>query len=106
MAEDPHPVVGAPVTVVVPPLPNAPVTAGMGLVAPPTATEEMSRMTAGQRETSLMWEKTQRQLALGFLCTALICATVVVIASIFITAERVQSLALVSMTFLTSTSCS
>jgi F0F1-type ATP synthase membrane subunit c/vacuolar-type H+-ATPase subunit K len=41
------------------------------LVAPPTSTAEEDRGTAGQRAVNLLWEHTQRQIALAVIGAAL-----------------------------------
>jgi hypothetical protein len=42
------------------------------LVAAPTSTEEEEKTSAGQRDTSMLWETTQRQIALSVISTALV----------------------------------
>jgi len=41
------------------------------VVATPTTTEEQDRGTQGQREVNMVWEATQRQIALGVIVVAL-----------------------------------
>jgi len=48
-------------------------------VATPTTTEEQNLGTAGQRETSLMWETTQRQIALWVIGSALFVSVVIAV---------------------------
>lgn len=44
------------------------------MVAAPTSTEEEDRNTAGQRHVNLIWENTQRQVALAVILTSIIVA--------------------------------
>lgn len=46
------------------------ITPSGAVVAAPTSTEEQDRHTAGQRAVNMMWESTQRQIALAVIVTA------------------------------------
>lgn len=48
-------------------------------VATPTTTEEEDRNTAGQRQVSIMWEGTQRIIAIGFAYGSILICTYVII---------------------------
>lgn len=66
-------------------------------VASPTTTEEQDRATAGQRDTSLVWESTQRQIAIGFAY-----ASIMVSAYLIIAPNVPPELRLVAFTFLST----
>lgn len=71
-------------TVVAQPTPAVPpqtiVTPAGSIVAVPTSTEEEDRNTAGQRAVNLMWESTQRLIALGVIMTSILVAGYLAIA--------------------------
>jgi hypothetical protein len=72
--------------------PNVVTLASGQMVAAPTETEEELRTGAGQRETSNMWESTQRQIALSVVSVALLVAGGL---SAFGKTESIQTAALV-----------
>lgn len=59
--------------------PDVMTTSAGQLVAAPTTTEEEDRVSLGQRDTSKVWESTQRQIALCVIGAALIVAIVLAV---------------------------
>lgn len=59
--------------------PDVMTTSAGQLVAAPTTTEEEDRVSLGQRDTSKVWESTQRQIALSVIGAALIVAIVLAV---------------------------
>jgi len=105
---DKIPVIAAPATVVsatgVTPAPARATVAPDTVVASPVTTQEQDRSTQGQRDTSMLWERTQRQIALSIIWAAeAVAASVALTALIPSASERQLSLAMTALVFLTST---
>lgn len=91
MADDPHPVVEAPVLVVAPvgvkssATANVEPVAGRATVAPdtvvasPITTQEEDRVTYGQRKINLIWEVTQASIAILVTAVTLFVSAVLVL---------------------------
>lgn len=54
---------------------------------PATTTEQEDIVTAGQRRVNIMWEKTQRVIAIGIVAAAILNSMFIVIASVFFNKE-------------------
>lgn len=65
------------------------------LVAAPTSTEEEDRGTAGQRVVNLIWESTQRQIAISVIGASLIVGMVLALFGKWLGSDDVQLAAVV-----------
>lgn len=74
---------------------NTIVTAEGKVTATPTSTEEEDRVSEGQRRVNLLWENTQRQIALLVIGSALVVASVVAIFGKYIGSTEMQLAAVV-----------
>lgn len=76
--------------------PSGTVTTQSGhLVAAPTSTEEEDRGTAGQRAVNLLWEHTQRQIALAVIGAALVVGIALAVLGRWLGSPEIQLAAIV-----------